>query len=247
MQNLYMVGIWYLTQSTPAHFWLLQPGMRQLFAYMWAKSVWQSDNISALPSVCCTGVCMLSNAKELIKRKPLFHMSGSAHLHENIVSYCRFLCGTPVLPCKWLFFSQLPRVEKTMNAPDSAELISQEKMTLTVPQNTEKYCLPLLYMWWSWLAGQSHCSTILSSCFCAHLQQFLIFTPWGHCWNCIHLSSLHSQLELTLAFIFAVGQWVSLTETFRPLRWLLFSSVSFSLCFSLHLFPYLLFHSSSVF
>lgn len=82
---------------------------------------------------------------------------------------------------------------------------------------------------WGWAAGQSHCSTIQSSCFYTHIQLFQIFTPWGQCWNCVHLSSLHTQLELTLAFIFAAGQWVSLTETFRPLRWLLSSSVSLSL------------------
>lgn len=58
-------------------------------------------------------------------------------------------------------------------------------------------------------------------CFHAHIQLFQIFTPWGQCWNCVHLSSLHTRQELTLAFICAAGQWASLTGTFRPLRWLL--------------------------
>lgn len=79
-----------------------------------------------------------------------------------------------------------------------------------------------------WAAGQSRCSTILTSCFYTYIQLFRIFTPWGQCWNCVHLSSLHTQLELTFAFIFAAGKWVSLTETSRPFRWLLSYSVSLS-------------------
>lgn len=74
---------------------------------------------------------------------------------------------------------------------------------------------------WVWPAGQSSCSPMLLVCFHAHVQLFQIFTPWGQCWNCVHLSSLHTRQELTLAFICAAGQWASLTETFRPLRWLL--------------------------
>lgn len=74
---------------------------------------------------------------------------------------------------------------------------------------------------WVWPAGQSSCSPMLLVCFHAHVQLFQIFTPWGQCWNCVHLLSLHTRQELTLAFICAAGQWASLTETFRPLRWLL--------------------------
>lgn len=60
------------------------------------------------------------------------------------------------------------------------------------------------------------------------MQLFHSFNPWGQCWNCVHLSSLHTQQELTLAFISTVGRWVGLTETLRPLRWLLSSSVALS-------------------
>lgn len=102
-----------------------------------------------------------------------------------------------------------------------SELIRQEKNTSAVPQSAEKVqqrgdvCVP----------------------YCLHPRSTVSdFYPRGQCWNCIHLSSLYTQLELTLAFIFAAGQWVSLTETFSPLRWLLSWSVTFSLSLPLFFF-----------
>lgn len=87
----------------------------------------------------------------------------------------------------------------------------------------------------SWGQG-SHITVELYLCiFFTYVQLLQIFTPWDQCWNCVHLSSLHTQLELTLASFFAAGLWVSPTETLRPVRWLL--SFSFSSSFSLPLFP----------
>lgn len=80
-------------------------------------------------------------------------------------------------------------------------------------------------------------STAISCCHVSTLYLTIsdFFTPsWGRCWNRVHLSSLHTQLELTRAFIFAGGRWVSPTQTFRPLRRLL--SYSVSLPISLPLF-----------
>lgn len=76
---------------------------------------------------------------------------------------------------------------------------------------------------------QQGSSTAVSCCHVSTLYLTIsdFFTPpWGRCWNRVHLSSLHTQLELTCAFIFARGWWVSPTQTFRPLRRLLSSSVS---------------------
>lgn len=76
---------------------------------------------------------------------------------------------------------------------------------------------------------QQGSSTAVSCCHVSTLYLTILdfFTPpWGWCCNRVHLSSLHTQLELTRAFIFAGGWWVSPTQTFRPLRRLLSSSVS---------------------
>lgn len=76
---------------------------------------------------------------------------------------------------------------------------------------------------------QQGSSTAVSCCHVSTLYLTIsdFFTPpWGRCWNRVHLSSLHTQLELTCAFIFARGWWVSPTQTFRPLRRLLSSSAS---------------------
>lgn len=83
---------------------------------------------------------------------------------------------------------------------------------------------------WGEAAGRSHCSTVLS-----FHTLFLISTPWDQCRNFDHLSSVRTRLELTLALVFAAGQWVSLTETLRPFRWLLPSSVALSLSLSFSL------------
>lgn len=79
------------------------------------------------------------------------------------------------------------------------------------------------------VTSQQNC--IIVFFFTLTFNYFWIFTPWDQCWNCVHLSSLHTQLELPLASFFAAGLWVSLTETLRPVRWLLsFSSLRLSLC-----------------
>lgn len=83
---------------------------------------------------------------------------------------------------------------------------------------------------WGEAAGRSHCSTVLS-----FHTLFLISIPWDQCRNFDHLSSVRTRLELTLALVFAAGQWVSLTETLRPFRWLLPSSVALSLSLSFSL------------
>lgn len=90
---------------------------------------------------------------------------------------------------------------------------------------------------WGEAAGRSlllilhyYCSTVLS-----FHTLFLISIPWDQCRNFDHLSSVRTRLELTLALVFAAGQWVSLTETLRPFRWLLPSSVALSLSLSFSL------------